>query len=399
MSVILRDARIIDGRGDGFDRGHVMLEQNRVKKVGKGPGPGKKKGDEVVDLEGRTLLPGIIDCHVHLCLDGSADPVKPLHADSDPMVTLKAAKHGQLTLLAGVTTVRDMGAKNSVTLPLRDAVSAGIVPGSRILSSGQCICMTGGHGWSFGREADGETGVRQAVREQLKAGVDVIKLMATGGVMTPGVDPGAAQYTYEELRAGTEEAHKAGRKTASHAQGNQGIKNALRAGIDSIEHGVFLDEEAIDLFLEKKAALVPTISAPFHILEKGIKAGVPVYAVEKTRKVKQIHIASAKKAIRAGVTVAMGTDAGTPFNSHGENLKELELLVGLGLSPMQSIVAATGIAAEVLGWSDRIGTIEEGKLADLIVVEGDPLKDITILQKKEKIVAVIKEGQFFRRAI
>ncbi len=399
MPIIFRDCGMIDGKGDGLARGYVVVEQNRIEKVGRGPGPGRKRGDEVVDVEGRTLLPGIIDCHVHLCLDGSADPVKPLQADSDPMVTLKAAKYAHLTLLAGVTTVRDMGAKNGVTIPLRNATATGIVPGPRILSSGRSICMTGGHGWPFGREADGETGVRQAVREQLKAGVDVIKLMATGGVMTPGVDPGAAQYTYEELRGGVEEAHKAGRKTASHAQGNQGIKNALRAGIDSIEHGVFLDDEAIDLFLEKKAALVPTISAPFHILEKGIKAGVPAYAVEKTRKVKQIHIASARKAIRAGVTVVMGTDAGTPFNGHGENMKELELLVGLGLSPMQSIVAATGMAAEVLGWSDRVGTIEKGKLADLIVVEGDPLKDITILQKKEKIVAVMKEGQFSWRAI
>ena len=153
MSIIFRNCRVINGKGDGLARGHLVVEQNRIEKVGKGPGPGKKRGDEIVDLEGRTLLPGIIDCHIHLCLDGSADPVKPLETDSDPMVTLKAAKYAHLTLLAGVTTVRDMGAKNSVTLPLRDAVSAGVVPGPRILSSGQSICMTGGHGWPLGREA------------------------------------------------------------------------------------------------------------------------------------------------------------------------------------------------------------------------------------------------------
>ncbi len=399
MTIILKNAAIIDGRGDGVARGYVVVEGNRIQKAGKGSGPNSTKGDDTMDLEGRTLLPGLIDCHVHLCLDGSPDPVQSLEKDSDPMVTLKAAKFAHQTLLAGITTLRDMGARSHVDIQLRNAIQAGVVPGLRLICSGKCVCMTGGHGWPFGREADGPDAVRQAVREQLKAGADVIKLMATGGVMTPGVDPGAAQYTYEELRAGVEEAHKAGRKTASHAQGNQGIKNALRAGIDSIEHGVFLDDEAIGFFLEKKAALVPTISAPFYIVAKGIKAGVPAYAVEKTKKVKQIHIASAKKAIRAGVTVAMGTDAGTPFNGHGENMKELELLVGLGLSPMQSIVAATGTAAEVLGWADRTGTIEEGRLADLIVVEGDPLKDITILQKKEKIVAVMKEGQFFRRVI
>ena len=244
-----------------------------LSKVGKGSGPAKTNGHEVIDLEGRSIAPGIIDCHVHLCLDGSADPCDPCRMILSAVMTLKTARNAQLTLLAGVTTVRDMGAMNGVTLPIRNAVAEGIVPGPRILSSGRCICMTGGHGWPFGREADGEDEVRKAVREQIKAGVDVIKLMATGGVMTPGVDPGAAQFTYEELKAGVEEAHKAGRRTASHAQGNQGVKNALRAGIDSIEHGVFLDDEAIQLFLDRKTALIPTISAPFHILEKGIKGG------------------------------------------------------------------------------------------------------------------------------
>ena len=399
MAIILRNAHIIDGKGDGLARGYVVVAGNRIEKVGKGPGPGRKKGDEVIDLDGRALLPGMIDCHVHLCLDGSPDPMQSLQRDSDSMVTLKAARNAHLTLLGGVTTVRDLGAKNCVTLPLRQAIDSGVVTGPRILSSGQCICMTGGHGWPLGREADGEDGVRQAVREQIKFGVDVIKLMATGGVMTPGVDPGAVQFTFEELKAGVEEAHKAGRRTASHAQGNQGIKNALRAGIDSIEHGVFIDDEAIALFLDRKAVLVPTISAPFHISAKGAKAGIPSSVVEKTNRVKQSHIESGKRAFRAGVTIGMGTDAGTPFNNHGENLKELELLVGLGLSNMQAIVAATGKASEILGLGDQIGTIEAGKLADLVVVEGSPLKDITVLQRREKIVAVMKDGQFFRRAL
>ena len=399
MAIIFRNARVIDGRGDCLSRGFVVVENDRIVKVGKGSGPAKKNAHEVIDLEGRTLLPGIIDCHVHLCLDGSADPMRSLQSDSEPVMTLKTARNAQLTLLAGVTTVRDMGARNGVTLPIRDAVADGIVPGPRILSSGRCICMTGGHGWPFGREADGEDEVRKAVREQIKAGVDVIKLMATGGVMTPGVDPGAAQFTYEELKAGVEEAHKAGRRTASHAQGNQGVKNALRAGIDSIEHGVFLDDEAVQLFLARKTALIPTISAPFHILEKGIKGGVPAYAVEKTKKVSKTHIESAKKAYREGVTIAMGTDAGTPFNGHGENLKELELLVGIGLSPMEALLSATGTASETLGLGSQIGTIEQGKLADLIVVEGDPTQDVTLLQKKENLVIVMKDGRFHKRSI
>ena len=399
MSIILRNAMIIDGRGDGLARGYLVVEGHYIQKVGKGSGPDMKKGDNAIDLDGKTLFPGLIDCHVHLCLDGSSDPIQSLEKDSDPMIALKATKFAYQTLLAGVTTIRDMGARNHVDIQLRNAIQMGLVPGPRMICSGKFVCMTGGHGWPIGREADGPDAVRQAVREQLKAGADIIKLIATGGVMTPGVDPGAAQLSYEELKAGVEEAHKAGRRTASHALGNQGVKTALRAGIDSIEHGVFLDDEAIELFLERKTALVPTISAPYHILEKGIKSGIPVSTVEKAQRVNHVHIESAKKAFHAGVMIGMGTDAGTPFNCHGANLKELELLCGLGLTPMETLVTAMGKAAEVLGWNDRIGTIEEGKLADLVIVEGDPLKDITILQNKERIVAVMKEGQFFRKVI
>ena len=320
-----------------------------------------------------------------------------MQSDPDPLVTLKAARNAYLTLLAGVTTVRDVGDKNHVSLSLRDAVATGITAGARILSSGQLICMTGGQGWTFGREADGPDEMRKAVREQLRAGTNFIKLMATGGVLTPGVEAGAPQLTYEELKAGVEEAHKGGRKAASHAQGSEGIRNSLKAGMDTIEHGIGIDDEVINLFLEKKAALVPTLCAPFHILEKGAKSGIPDFVIKKTEKVKAIHLDSAKKAFQAGVTIAMGTDAGTPFNRHGENLKELELLRQLGFTSMEAIVAATRIAAEVLGLEAQIGTLEKGKIADLIVVEGDPLGDIALLQKQEKIVGVMKEGRFYKR--
>lgn len=212
--------------------------------------------------------------------------------------------------------------------------------------------------------------------------------------MTKGVEPGSTQLTLEELMAGVEEAQKAGRRTASHAQGNEGIKNALWAGINSIEHGIFLDDEAIELMLERKTYLVPTLSAPYHILRGGIKGGVPPFAVEKTKSVMKSHLQSIKKAYKAQVPIAMGTDAGTPFNRHGENLKELGLLVKVGLSPKEAIVAATKTASEVLGLEKKIGTLEKGKLADLIVVDEDPLKDISLLQGKDKILAIMKEGQF-----
>ena len=399
MAVILRDARIIDGRGDVQARGFVVIEKNRITEVGKGPGPAKKNGYEVMDLEGRCVLPGMIDCHVHLCIDGSADPMQSVQKDSAAMITLKAARHAHLSLLAGVTTVRDLGSVNGISGSLRDAINLGIVIGPRIVSTNQAVCITGGQGWQFSRQADGADGVRQAVREQIRAGADAIKMMATGGVITQGVEPGSPQFTLEELKAGAEEAHKAGRKIAAHAQGNEGIKDSLRAGFDTIEHGIFLDDEAIGLLLEKRATLVPTLSAPFNIMEKGDKSGIPAFIIEKTRKVKDAHVDSIKKAYKAGVTIASGADTGTPFNGHGENLRELELLVGIGLSPMEAIVSATRVAAETLGLGSRLGTIEPGKWADLIVVEEDPLKDIAVLQRKEKIVVVLKDGQFYKKSI
>jgi imidazolonepropionase-like amidohydrolase len=399
MSIILRDAKIIDGCGGSPTRGFVIIEKNQIAEVGKGPGPSKKTGHDAIDLDGRCILPGMIDCHVHLCIDGSADPLQSVQKDSAILITLKAARHAQLSLLAGVTTVRDLGSANGISGSLRDAITLGVATGPRVVTTNQAVCITGGQGWQFSRQADGPDDVRRAVREQIRAGADAIKMMATGGVITPGVEPGSPQFTLEELKAGAEEAHKAGRKIAAHAQGDEGIKNSLRAGFDTIEHGIYLDDEAIALLLEKKAVLVPTLSAPFNIMEKGEKSGIPSFIIEKTRRVKDAHVASIKKAHKAGVPIASGADSGTPFNLHGENLRELELLVGIGLSPMEAIVSATRVAAETLGLGSRLGTLEPGKLADLIVVEGDPLKDIAVLQRKDKVVGVMKDGKFYKRTI
>jgi imidazolonepropionase-like amidohydrolase len=312
--------------------------------------------------------------------------------ESVSTITLKAAQHAKLTLEAGVTSIRDMGGKDYIDIAIRDGIDSELIPGPRMVCSGKAICMTGGHGWQFGREANGMDGVREAAREQLRAGASLIKLMATGGVLTKGVDPGSVQFTLEELIAGVEEARKAGRRTATHAMGTEGIKNALWAGIHSIEHGVYLDDEAIELMLEMKAYLVPTLSAPYHIIKAGTKKGVPAFAVEKSKLVTKTHFQSVRKAHQAGVPIAMGTDAGTPFNRHGENLREMELLIKTGFTPMEAIVAATKTGSEVLGLEKKIGTLEKGKLADLIVVDGDPIRDISLLQKKDKILAIMKEG-------
>jgi imidazolonepropionase-like amidohydrolase len=266
-----------------------------------------------------------------------------------------------------------------------------------MLASGRLICMTGGHGWQMGREANGADEVRMAAREQIKAGADIVKLMATGGVMTPAVEPGSEQLTEAEMRAGVEEAHKAGRKTATHAMGTRGILNALRAGIDSIEHGVYLDEEAVALMAERKIPLVPTISALYFIETRGVEAGIPAYAVEKTLAVKPHHLASVRMAREAGVPVAAGTDAGTPFNLHGQNLSEINLLVDYGgFSPLEAIEAGTRVSARVLGLEDKLGTIEEGKLADIVLVQGNPLDDIGLLLNPENIRYVMQGGELVK---
>ena len=399
MNILFDNCRILDGKGGEIQQGFVAVKGNRISAVGNAQNAPKPAADEVIDLRGQTLLPGIIDSHVHLSLNGEPDPMISFMRDNDFIIAYKAARNAHQTLLAGITTVRDLGSPKDIGIHLRNAVNAGIVPGPRILSSGRVICMTGGHGWSMSREADGEAEVRKTVREQLKSGADVIKLMATGGVMTMGVEAGAPQFTFEELRAGVEEAHKGGRKVSSHVQGAVGLRNALRAGIDSIEHGIFIDEETVAMFLEYKAYLVPTLSAPHNILKNGLKSGIPAYVIEKTEQVAGANVESAKMAFHRGVVIAMGTDAGTPFNFHGANMKELELFCGIGLTPMESIISATTTAAHLLGLEQELGTIEEGKLADLIVVDGNPLDDIAILQQQERILAIMKDGVFYKKQI
>jgi imidazolonepropionase-like amidohydrolase len=392
MAIAFVDGTVVVGDGRVLEHATVLVKGERIEKVVE-KNIRIPKDAQKIPMDGQVLLPGFIDSHIHICLDSSPDPMTSALTESQTMTTLKAAKAARQTLLAGITSVRDMGGKDGIDLELKQAINLGLIPGPRMLASGKLICMSGGHGWQVGLEANGVDAVRKAAREQIKAGVDIVKLMATGGVLTPDVEPGSEQLTEAEMKAGVEEAHKAGRKTATHAMGTKGILNALRAGIDSIEHGVYLDEEAVSLMVEKNVPLIPTLSALFNILNKGIEAGIPAFAVEKTLKVKPFHLESIRMAREAGVSIAMGTDAGTPFNIHGDNLRELKLLVDCGFSPMDAIEAGTRIAAQVLGMENQLGTIEEGKLADLVLIEGNPLEDIEILLKRELIRLVIKGGK------
>jgi imidazolonepropionase-like amidohydrolase len=396
MTIAFVDGRVIVGDGRMIENATVLVEDGKILKIGQSS-KNIAKDFQKISLGGRTLLPGFIDAHIHICMDGSPDPMAAFLSESPTMTALKAARSACRTLMAGVTTVRDMGGKDGIDFGLRQAINSGLIPGPRILISGRLICMTGGHGWQVGLEANGPDEVRQAAREQIKAGSDIVKLMATGGVMTPGVEPGSEQFTEEELRAGVEEAHKAGKKTATHAMGTRGIQNALRAGIDSIEHGVYLDDETVSMMIERNSFLIPTISALYNIESKGIEAGIPAFAVEKTLKVKPFHLESIRMAREAGVSIAAGTDAGTPFNLHGENLREIKLLVDYGgFSPMGAIEAGTGVAARVLGLDEELGTVAEGKVADLVMVEGNPLDDIDLLLNPESICLVMQRGKIVK---
>jgi imidazolonepropionase-like amidohydrolase len=396
--VLFRNARLLDGTGAPPRAGvDVLIEGSRIAAVGTNAAP--RAGAEVIDIDGRTLMPGLIDCHVHLIFRGDPDEVAKVPTTATPVWAWNAAENAARTIAAGVTTVRDLGTIDVVSLLLRDAVAAGRMPGPRIRAAGAALCMTGGHGWWIGRQADGADEMRKAVREQLRAGADCIKLIATGGVMTPGVDPRSPQLTEEELRAGVDEAHKAFRRVAAHAQATAGIKNALRAGVDSIEHGIYLDDEALEEMRARGTFLVPTLVAPENISAFGVAAGVPAYMVEKSDQARDAHRESFRRALRAGVRIAMGTDAGTPFNRHGANAQELGLMVDCGMSPLDALVAATSNAADLLDLLDETGTVEPGKSADLLILDGDPLADITLLAAPDRIAGILRGGQWVKREV
>lgn len=348
--------------------GRLEVQHGRITAFTEAP---SEKGDE--PLQG-FVTPGLIDAHVHLLMDGGADPVGTLRAASSVQRVLQAQAHMRQQLGAGVTTVRDLGGPDGIAVALAAAVSVSQVTGPHVVSSGRNITMTGGHGHFLGTEADGEDAVRAAARAELKAGAQVLKFMATGGVLTEGVRAGAEAFTEAELRAGVEEAHKADKRTAAHAQGLVGIKNALRAGIDTIEHGAFdtWDDEALELLGDRW--VVPTLAAPDGILSG--KGTLPEWMIEKTEPVAARHQENTGVAHQARIRIVAGTDSGTPFNPHGNLPRELELLHSVGLSPLEVLQAATTVAASALDLAGQVGTLTPGAWADLAVWNANPLADI-----------------------
>ncbi len=384
-TLVLMGASLIDGTGAEPAPGRaVVVEGGRIASV---VDESRAPRGRRIDLSGCTLLPGLINCHVHLCLGAEVDPVRVLKEEPAALTALKALLRAKETVEAGVTTVRDLGGREYVELSVRRAVAEGLFPGPRILAAGRPICMTGGHGNFVGREADGPDDVRKAVREQLKAGADVIKIIATGGVLTPGVEPGSPQLTLAEMLAAVEEARKAGRLAAAHAQGSAGIADAVEAGITTIEHGIFLTDEIIASMKRKGVFLVPTLAAPAAICAAGLAAGIPEFVVRKSNAVMPHHIASFQRAAKAGVRIAAGADSGTPVNFHGSLLPELELMVKYGMTPLEAIRSATSVAAEALGLGGETGRVADGYAADLLAVAGQPGERIGALGDVRLVLA------------
>ncbi len=403
-SSYVRAGRLFDGTGDAARRDVVLeIEGERIKSVGAQP----PAGAEVIDLSSATVLPGLIDVHVHLT--SRADHFEDIwqFKTSLPQESMVAVVHARRTLEAGFTTVRDVGSPPFAAADLRDLVNEGYLPGPRIVASGPCISITGGHCdlnryppnvrvdfYPLERNftvADGADQLRHLIRSHVQHGVDLIKVAASGGVFSRGDVPGAPQFTYEELRVAAEEAHRLGRRIAAHAHGTQSIKDALNAGVDSIEHGTLIDDEGIRLLKERGAWLVGDLYNDDYILGKAEELRIPKEYVDKERAIGQVQRQNWAKAIRAGVKAAFGTDAGV--YPHGDNARQLAVYVKYGMTPAQAIRSATSVAADLLGRSQDVGTLQPGRYADLIAVRGDPLTDVRVL---ESVPFVMKGGKIIK---
>jgi len=375
----------------------IIVRGDRIEQVG--TGIAIPAGAKTIDLSGYSVLPGLIDCHTHVMLQPEDERgAPPVITKSQAFRTVQGVAAAKRDLEAGFTTVRNVGANGYSDIALRDAINAGDIPGPRIDASGPAIGVTGGHcdesllAPEFHHKgdgvADGVPALMAKTREIAKYGADCIKICASGGVLSKGDAPEATQFSDEEIRAVVNEAHRLGRKVAAHAHGATAIKQAVAAGVDSIEHASFIDDEAIRLMKQNGTFLVPTIYLGDWFMENYQRIGVPEFMVEKARVVMPAARQNIARAFKAGVKVAFGTDAAV--YPHGLNAREFAIMVKLGMTPMQSIQAATTNAADLLGWSDRVGSIAAGRFADIVAVSGDPVADVTQL---ERMVFVMKGGQ------
>ena len=398
---------LIDGTGKRSpDDSAVLIEDSRIKSVGQKGSVDAPKGTSIIDISGKTIKPGLIDAHVHLGTESLCRPINPAYWNMVTPSTLKvlhALRNAQLILEAGFTSVRNVVLEQDPRdVSLKNAIELGIAKGPRVVASGGLVSMTAGHLDLYipgsilrtgDRTADGVDGVRKAVRERVREGADFIKICTSGGVVSLGDTPEWRNYTLEEVKAICDEAHALQRRVMAHAEGSVGVKNALKGNVDTLEHGYFIDQEDCEMMKSKNIILVPTLGISRNIVEKGEELGVAKEGVEKLKRFEDFHIESVKRAHRHGVKIALGTDALANVFSCGDNAFELECLVEVGLSPMEAIVAGTMNAAEAIGLGEETGTICEGKRADIIIIDGNPLEDIRILRNHANIRTVIKDGQ------
>lgn len=390
---------VVDGRM--LTNQTIVVRGDRIERVAASSSVDVPAGGHVVDLADATVLPGLIDMHVHLTGDPQAQGYKNLAA-SIPRNALYGAANARRTLLAGFTTVRNVGAAGYADVALRDAINNGDVPGPRMRVAAHALGITGGHcdnnllpveyEAKAGGIADGPWQIRKKIRENAKYGADLTKFCATGGVLSKGTTVGAQQYSLEEMVAIVSESHQRNRKVAAHAHGAAGIKAAIRAGVDSVEHASLIDDEGIKMARDAGTFLVMDIYVDTYILEMGEAAGFLPESLEKERIVGQAQRDNFRKAHEAGVRLAFGTDAGV--YPHGNNAKQFAYMVQYGMTPMEAIQAATVHAAELLGWPADVGAIEAGMYADIIAVRGNPLEDIREL---EDVRFVMKGGKTYRQ--
>lgn len=386
MRKIITNCNLIDGIANELlkDR-YIIIENDTIIQIGTGD-PTIQEGDIVIDGKDKFVLPGLIDCHVHLVWDGSEDPQQKISHIEETTVTLRAYRNALDTLKLGITTVRDVASPKKSIINLRNVINEDTLVGPTIVASGPALCMTGGHVHYLGREADGADEVRKAAREVMKEGADLIKVMATGGIYTFGEEPGSPQLTIDELKAAVEEAHKKNKKVAAHAEGLDGIRNCLEVGIDTIEHGIYADEEALLRMKEQGTYLVPTMIVMKRL---AVDERIPKWALEKAKYVVEPHQEMLENAIRIGVKIATGTDCGSPVTPPQYYFDELVIMEGAGMDAMDVIHASTRVAAECLGLEDR-GVVAVGKKADLLLVSNNPVENLSTLKD---LKMVIKNGE------
>jgi imidazolonepropionase-like amidohydrolase len=372
MAILFLNGMVIDGNGGQDERGGLLVKNGAIEAVGSTASLERRRNEPdvvTVDLGGRTLMPGLIDTHVHLA-GGDFEP----NRESDPigLAAFRTVAAAARTLQAGFTTIRVAGSRDFLDVDLRDAINEGVVVGPRVLASGRGLTTTGGHYHNWcAVEVDGIDAVRREVRNHVKRGVDSIKLMLSPGIATEGADVSTEQFSLDEVQAAVYEAHKVGRSVLSHAIGIGGIRNGVEAGVDSIDHGHYLDEEQAHRMKAKGIYLVPTFGPTYYYVHK--REAEP-WRIARAEQVEPIHAAAFKLALDIGVPIALGCDCGAQSRMpNGENALEIELMVQNGMTPMAAIVAATREAARLTRIVDRVGTLEPGKAADLIVVDGYPL--------------------------